>query len=358
VPVASSAALLDIAARILVAAGVPDDEAASVARCLVFADRRGIETHGLIRLKPYVERLDAGGVAKPARITFVQDSGATALIDGGNGLGAVVGEHAMELAIARAETFGVGLVVARNFNHFGAAGYYSLIAADRGMVGVTMTNVVASMAPTGALTPLIGNNPVAFAFPGNARPPIVWDVATSQSSWGALFVAAQAGRQLPAGAFLGPDGAVTQDPDVVLNGGSLVPIAGYKGYGLALCIALLTGLLADSRFDSEIEHPYRDATAPGENSATMLAIDVERFLPADDYVRRIEEITNLIHAQPAAAGVERILVPGEREADLEQTRLREGVPVDPSTWAEILELADRLGVEHDLDAPNTDEESR
>jgi LDH2 family malate/lactate/ureidoglycolate dehydrogenase len=326
-----------------------------VARCLVAADQRGIETHGLVRLDPYVTRLEAGGVAKRAEITVVRDSGATTLIDGGNGLGAVVAGHAMDLAIERASEFGAGLVVARNFNHFGAAGHYSQMAAQRGMVGITMSNVVASMAPTGAIRPLLGNNPIAIAFPGDARAPIVWDIATSVSTWGALFVAAQAGLPLPAGAFLGPDGAETTDPDVVIDGGSLVPIAGYKGYGLALCIALLTGLLGDAPFDSEIVHPYRDPAAPGDNTAMFLAINVASFVAVEVFARRLEGITELIHAQDAAPGVERILVPGELEADLEASRGRDGLPVVASTWDDLIALADRFGIDHDLAAAATEE---
>jgi len=354
-PVASAEQLIDLAARILGAVGVDGEEAVCVARCLVSADQRGIETHGLIRLGPYITRLEAGGVAKHADITVISDSGATALIDGGNGLGAVVAGHAMSLAIGRAAEFGVGLVVARNLNHFGAAGYYSLMAAQRDMIGVTMSNVVASMAPTGAVKPLLGNNPIAIAFPRYARPPIVWDIATSRSSWGALFMLAQAGMELPAGAFLGPDGADTRDPEVVMRGGSLVPIAGYKGYGLALCIALLTGVLGDAPFDADIVHPYRDPSALGDNAALLLAINVANFLPREAFAQRIESITELIHRQPTATGVERILVPGEREADVEASRARDGLPIAASTWAEIIALAERFGVAHDLDLSTTQE---
>ena len=320
----------------------------SVANCLVFADLRGTETHGLIRLKPYIQRLDAGGVATNAKITMVVDSAATALIDGGNGMGAVVGTHAMELAADRARKFGVGVVVARNLNHIGAAGYFSLMAAERGMVGITMSNVVASMAPTGGITPMIGNNPIAIAFPGRDRAPVVWDIATSRSSWGALFVAAQEGRELVEGAFQGPDGGATRDPEVVMNGGSLVPIAAHKGYGLALCIALLTGLLGDAAFDSEITHPYLDLSAPGDNTATVIAINVEAFLPVEDFASRVEAIGTLIHDQPTAPDVNRIYLPGEKESDLEAARRRDGLPVAGSTWSDITALAERLGVSHDL----------
>jgi LDH2 family malate/lactate/ureidoglycolate dehydrogenase len=354
-PVASAERLIDLAGRILVAVGVAEAEAVCVAECLVFADLRGIETHGLIRLAPYVARLEAGGVAKHAEIAVIRDRGATALIDGGNGLGAVVAGYAMGLAVERASEFGVGLIVARNFNHFGAAGYYSLMAAQRGMIGVTMSNVVASMAPTGAINPLIGNNPIAIAFPHETRPPIVWDIATSRSSWGALFELAQAGMRLPAGAFLGPDGTETIDPDVVIDGGSLVPIAGYKGYGLALCIALMTGVLGDAPFDSEIVHPYRDAAALGDNTALMLAINVANFLPVEAYARRIEDISELIHRQPRAHDVERIMVPGEPEAESESARVRDGLPVAAATWNELIALADRFGVKHDLEQSTTEE---
>src|SRR5664279_3956743 len=141
-------------------------------------------------------------------------------------------------------------------NHFGAAAYYATMAAEQDMVGMVMTNVTASMAPTGGREVLVGNNPIAFAFPSSGPAPVIFDAATSRSSWGALLRAAQRGESLAPDAFLGSDGMPSDEPDAVLAGGSLLPIEGYKGYGLALCIALLTGVLAGAEFDSEIAHPY------------------------------------------------------------------------------------------------------
>jgi LDH2 family malate/lactate/ureidoglycolate dehydrogenase len=346
--VVSEAELTASAAEILNRAGVPADDARRVADCLVFAERRGTVTHGLMRLKHYCERLEAGGTAAVGVVRVVHESAATALLEGGNGLGAVVGARAMEVAIGKARDTGVGFVVARELNHFGAAAYYALIAAEQDMIGIVSCNVPGSMAPTGASKAMIGNNPLALAFPGRDRPPVVWDAATSQSSWGALYVAMQTGAPLAEGAYLGPDGLPTGDGSRVIDGGSLVPIAGYKGYGLALCLALLTGVLAGARFDADLTHPYFDLAAAGGGSALMVAVDVGAFRAAEEFVEHVESVAARISGLAPSRPDERVWLPGEKEAVTESERRRDGIPLSDETHAEILELRRQYG----LDARN------
>src|SRR5579859_2478231 len=316
---ATAEALAATAQRILMKVGVPPDDAAKVAGNLVAADLRGVETHGLMRLKAYVERIEAGGIAAQPDIRVLRDSPATALIDGGNGLGAVVGTAAMELAIEKAGTCGAAIVVARNLNHIGAAAYYSMMAAARGMIGMSMTNVLALMAPTGGAERVVGNNPLSFAFPSAGDDPVVWDSAMSRSTWGALLLAQQRGEPLADGAFLAADGQPTRDPAAVLAGGSLVPIAGYKGYGLALSIALLTGVLAGWKFDAELGGGHSTST-PGDNTALMAAIRISDFTDPAAFAGRVEEITDMVHAVPTQPGVDRVWLPGEKEAEMAKQR--------------------------------------
>lgn len=343
--VMGEAELIASAAEILQGAGVPEADARRVADNLVFAERRGTVTHGLVRMKHYCERLEAGGTAAVANVRTIRESVATALLDGDNGLGAVVGTRAMEVAIEKARTVGVGLVVARELNHFGAAAYYGLMAAQHGMIGIVSCNVPASMAPTGASKAVVGNNPLAIAFPAADRPPVVWDSAMSRSSWGALYLAAQTGQLLVDGAYLGADGLPTTDPDRVLDGGSLVPIAGYKGYGLALCLGLLTGVLAGARFDADLTHPYLELGAPGGGAALMIAIDVGALCPADAFIEQVESIALEIAGLAPALPGDRVWLPGEKEAVTEAEVRRTGIPLSVQTHAEMLALRERYGLE-------------
>lgn len=343
--------LIDAAARILERVGVPPAGAARVARNLVTADLRGVETHGLIRLRPYVERIEAGGIAADPEIAVVRDHLATAVLDGGNGLGAVAASAAMELAVEKAAAFGSGLVAARNINHFGAAADYSMTAAEHGMIGFAATNVLALIAPTGASVPMIGNNPLSFAFPGD--PPVVYDSAMSVSTWGRVLVAARRGEPLPEGAFLDDEGRPTTDPAAVLGGGSLLPVAGYKGYGLALCVTLLTGVLAGWLSDAQLTGHRPDE--PGGNTALLGAIDVAAFTDPGEFARRADRIGAEIRTAPRRPGVDRVWLPGEKEAERERERRAEGVPLADAVRADLAALAARLGVEIDggLSVPAT-----
>lgn len=327
-----------LAEKILVAVGASAARARRVVDCLVYADQHGIGTHGLIRLKHYVDRVKAGGIDPAAEVRFVREAPASALLDGGNGFGSVIAARAVEVAVEKAASAGVGAVVAREMNHFGAAAYYATMISGHGMAGVVMVNVTASMVPTGGVDVTVGNNPIAFAFPSSDPDPVVFDAATSRSSWGALFRAAQRDEALAHGAFLGPDGLPTTDPALVLEGGSLVPIEGYKGYGLALCIALLTGVLGGGKFDSEIEHPYRALAAAGDNSALVLAIDLDRFAGRDAFTRRVGALSGQIRSGGRAPGVEAIMVPGDREHGVARERAAQ-VVLEAQTLAEITALA-------------------
>jgi LDH2 family malate/lactate/ureidoglycolate dehydrogenase len=336
-----------LAEEILTAVGAGPADAARVVDSLIYSDRRGVGTHGLIRLKFYVDRVRAGGIAPDATVELVRETEATALLDSGNGFGAVATTKVLELAIEKASRAGAGIVAARNMNHFGAAAYYATMAAERQMVGMVMTNVTASMAPTGGKEVTVGNNPIAFAFPSSDPSPLIFDAATSRSSWGALLRAAQRGEALVPDAFLDAEGAPSREPDAVLEGGSLLPIEGYKGYGLALCIALLTGVLAGGEFDAEIAHPYRDLSARGGNSVLAVVFPTAGFAGAEAFARRVGELSATIRSGPTAVGVERIMVPGDRE-DATARAAGDTISLEAETVEQIEALGVELGLESDL----------
>jgi LDH2 family malate/lactate/ureidoglycolate dehydrogenase len=174
---------------------------------------------------------------------------------------------------------------------------------------------------------------------------VVLDMATSRSSWGVLFTAAQSGGTLPEGCFLDAEGRPTTDPQAVLAGGALLPIADYKGYGLALCLGLLTGLLSDGHFDADLPHPYKFLDQPGRNAFFMGAIRVDQFLPPERFKARVDEVVRLLRNTPRAPGVERIYLPGEKEWEAAQERRQTGIPLPPPMVAELRALAASCGAD-------------
>lgn len=340
--------LRDNCERVLVAAGVRPQEAALIADCLVYANLRGVDTHGVIRLKFYLQRIAAGGDNPNATITLIRETSATVLYDADNAFGPVAGVLAMDTAIAKARDAGIAAAVIRNANHFGAAAYYAQRPLREGMIGVCTTNVVASMPPPGGRAARVGNSPIAFAFPSGDEPPVIFDAATSVAPWGALIEAKLRGELLPADSFLDREGKFTRDPQAVLDGGFLVPIAGHKGFGLSLSIGLLTGLLAGGLFDTDIRYPYGDVSIPGSNSFLMLALRVDHFVPLEEYTRRVDEVVRLLRATPTAQGIDRVLLPGQREYETARERSRAGIPLSAELVKELRGLARSVNVRLDL----------
>ena len=258
--------LRKFAREVLTRVGVPSDHAAMTANSLVEADQRGVHTHGLAYLPVYVQRLMAGGINPAPAIRLVSERPSTALIDGDNGLGQVVGVQAIQLAINKAREHGAGLVGVRNSNHFGAAAHYAMAAAREGMIGLAMSNIGPTMAPWGGITPCYGNNPISYAVPtGEAA--IVLDMATSVVSRGRISAAAARGETIPLGWACDREGRPTQDPNLALEG-LLLPVGGYKGYGIALLIDILSGVLTGGAFGQGVGNlePFGEPGRVGEIS--------------------------------------------------------------------------------------------
>ena len=328
--------------------GIPESDAKIVSDCLVEANLMGLDTHGVIRLKPYMDRIKAGGNNPIPNIRIVKDNVCTALIDADNALGPVGGKQAMELAIEKANSTGIGVVVIKNCNHYGPAGYYARMALKHEMIGVSMTNVLASMPPTGGAEAYIGNNAYSIAFPAKDEPPVVVDGATSLASWGKVFLCAQEGKELPDGCYVDSDGNLTVKPQDVINGGSLLPFAGYKGYGIAVAIELLTGMLADSSLDHEILHPYKELAKPGMNTFFMSAICISDFTAPEKFKARMDEWIRSVRSIHKSEGVDRIWLPGEKEFVARNQRLTDGIPLNTKMTGELEALATEIGVPFDL----------
>jgi LDH2 family malate/lactate/ureidoglycolate dehydrogenase len=337
-------ALRDLATRIQMGFSIPREHAEIVTDCLVEAELMGLTTHGIIRLKWYMDRMHAGGINPHPTMRRLRDHPATALLDGDNGLGPVGGRMAMQLAIEKAATYGVGLVLMRNCNHYGVAQYYSRMALPHDMIGVSMTNVIAAMPPTGGAEARQGNNPFSIAIGASQEPPVVVDGATSKGTWGRLFLAIQRGEKLPEGLYVDRDGNATIDPQAVLDGGCLLPIAEHKGYGLAVAIELLTGMLAAGALDHEVPHPYKILDKPGDNTYLMAAIRIDHFCEPADFYARMDEWIRFMRATRKAPGVKRVWLPGEMEHVTREARLAAGIPLHAAEIAELDGLAKEAGV--------------
>lgn len=309
---------------------VPAEDARIVAEHLVEADLRGVHSHGVIRVPTYVQRIGEGKINPRPNIRVVEDHGGQVVMDADYGLGQLTAFRANELAIQRGKEHGLAAVALRRSTHCGAMAYYAIRAREHGLIGLAITNAGMNMTPTGGTKKLVGNNPFAMAVPTNKDWPMVLDMATSVVAGGKLDVARSKGQSIPLGWARDKDGNPTTDP-VAARQGSLEPLGGPKGYGMAIMLDILAGVLSGGRFGGMLgDEPGRSGMAQ-----FFLTLDVERFMPLDQFKARMNELIDQIHACPKAPGVDRVYVAGEIEHDLQTQRLRDGVPLEESVAADL-----------------------
>jgi LDH2 family malate/lactate/ureidoglycolate dehydrogenase len=343
--------LLAFAEQVVAGLGAGPEAARTVAASLVEADRRGVHTHGVVRLPSYCAEARAGRVSPGAEPQVVRQEGPVALMDGGGGFGAVTGAAAIALAIDAAERYGIGFVAARGCTHFGAAAFYTLRAVERGLVGIAATSTPAVMAPWGGAEGRLGNNPLSVAAPMPAgRPPFVLDLAQSAVSRGRIKLAELAGEQIPEGWALDGDGRPTRDPAAALAG-ALLPSGGYKGSGLALAVEVLTGVLAGGELGPELINMSMtgsarsgSATKAGTVASIYAAVDPERFVGREAFTERMARLADLITSTPPAAGFTEVLLPGSLEARAELDAQVRGIPLDDATVQLLRELGSDVSV--------------
>lgn len=331
------------AARLLAAAGVPAEEAAEVARHLVFADLRGVDTHGTSRLKIYLDRVEAGAMARQARIQVLHETPVSALLDGGNGFGHVVARRATDLAIAKAQDQGLAAVAVRGSNHCGCLAYYTLRMASAGLIGFAATHAPANMPPYGGRMAFFGTNPFSMAAPAGEDRPFVFDMATSQVARGKIINAAREGKPIPEGWAITRDGYPTTDPKEALAG-FVLPMAGPKGSALAFMVEILCGILTGAPVGPELPRMYEDLSQPQQVGHFFLALRPDLFMPLAEFRRRMDAVLAAVRRVPPAPGHDRVLAPGDLEALREEEHRRLGIPIPPGVQREFAELAGRYGV--------------
>ncbi len=319
--------------------GIDGDEASLVAESLVQAEMRGTDTHGLAYLNLLVQRLDARMVQVPTCVSVLREEGATVLLDGGNGIGQVAAWRAMEWSLQKARKFGIGLTLVRNTNHIGFLAFYTMHAAAQGCVGITMGNANAAISPWGGAEAFFGTNPISIAVPGNETP-LALDMSSSLVARGKIRKAQRLGEKIPLGWALDELGAPTEDPASALKG-TLVPIGGPKGYGLALMVDVLAGLLSGSAFGREVRS-FHELMGPTGVGALTLAIDVERFMPLAQFEKLVSGYVGSIHNSKKAKGTSRIYLPGEIEAEKEQVSRAQGIELGAAALKTLNQLLEKV----------------
>lgn len=323
------------------------------ARLMVETDLRGVDSHGAAMMERYAELFRAGFIRPRPRRRLVRNGPTTALLHAGHGLGHPAATQAMALAIGKARRHGVGFVAVRGSNHFGAAACYSMMALEHGMIGLSLTNTATPVVvPTFGREPMFSTNPLSVAVPAGREPAFVLDMATSTVAIGKLKIASRRGTAIPAGWALDAAGRPTTDPDVALAAPRLTPLGGtrelggHKGYGLAVVVDVLCGVLAGATYgDLFVRESRPTGRPPGftEVGHFLGAIRVDRFRPAREFAATMDDMLKALKASPPAQGHVRVYVAGEPEAEAEADRRSQGIPLDPKVREAITRVATEFG---------------
>jgi len=336
--------LRDFVRKVFMAYDLPEADAAIVADHLVEADMRGVYSHGVIRVEQYTARYRERAMNPKPNIRVVSETSGTALVDGDDGAGQVVGVRAMEIAIEKAKSQGVAYVGARHSNHLGTCAYYAQMALKHDMVGVASTpggtNI---MAPTGGITPLLGNNPFGVALPTGKEYPVVLDMAQSVVARGKINHAAKNNLPIPPTWALNRFGEPTTDA-VEAYAGLVQPVGGYKGYGMAFVLGVMAGLLNRAAFVGEVTDFYANMKEPQNGGHTFQVIDIKAFMDPSEFKAKMDEAIKEMHSSELARGADRTYVPGEMEWLKRADRLENGVPVAPAVWKDLVTLSEGNGI--------------
>ncbi len=334
--------LIALVARIFTAAGLHEADAQRVARGLVEADLEGLPSHGVMLAEMYIDRFRAGSIATRSSVEIVSDRGATVVLNGGHAFGHLIGDQAMGIAVERARVHGAGIVAVRHGFHFGAAGPYARQAAEKDCIGIAMCNTRPLMPAPGGAERVVGNNPIAIAVPVDGPIPLVLDMATSEAAMGKIRMAEKAGRSIPSTWAVQNDGSPTTDPKQAIAG-MLLPAAGPKGFGLALMIDLMCGLLSGGAFGDAVKPLYGDASIPYDCSHLVIAIDVAHFCDPAWFRAQAASAAKRVREGRRATDVAELFLPGEPEWRKKQDA-RGRVRLDSAVGVGLVKLASSLNV--------------
>lgn len=344
--VMTDAALLHkVTVELFGAVGLAEELARAVADVQVEADLRGMHSHGLRAIPMYLARVERGIINRNARVRVEATGRAAAVVHGDAGPGQAVAVTAMDTAIERARRHGFGLAVARNSNHLGAVGYYANMALRHDLIGFATTNGNVMLPPPGTLTPVVGNNPFAWAIPTGSAPPLCFDIATSVVAGGKIDLAAAEGDAIPSGWGVDRHGHPTTDPAEAAAGGLAVPLgaplAPYKGYGLALVLEALAGVLAGARFGRQHTAEVEGGPLPWDEGHFFLAFDPAMVMPIDEFKARMDALVADVRAVRTNGQPSRL--PGEAAAERRRRAISEGLRLPESIYRRLAAEADHRG---------------
>ena len=352
--------LYDFTYNIFKRIGCSDEHAATATTVLLSADVRGIDSHGIARLSGYVRLWEAGRINSSPNIEITHETPSTAVVDGDSGLGLAVAPYAMRVAIGKAEKVGTGWVSVCNSNHFGIAGYHAMMALENDMIGIAMTNASALVAPTFSIERMLGTNPIAVAIPARNQPPFVADFATTTAANGKLEILQRENKNAPLGWVQDKRGNASINANELKNGGALLPLGtdrehgSHKGYALGSIVDIFSGLLSGASYGPWVP-PFpayvpMPEMMPGKGLGHFFgAMRVDAFRPAEEFKEHMDKWIERFRNAKAAAGHDRVLIPGDPEREMEAKRMKDGIPVVDSVVQDLKKLAVKFSLDWNLE---------
>lgn len=333
--------------RLFQHAGMLPEDAGYHAQALVLSNLWGIDSHGVLRAPIYLQRLRSQAINPQPQVKTLRGSRGLEVMDGDNGPGFIVGRQAMLRAIELAQEYHIGMVSVVRSNHFGAAALYAQIAAERGMLGISMTNVGPNIVAPGGSQPIIGNNPIAVAIPTYQEFNFCLDMSLSAVAGGKLLLASKKGEKIPLDWATDKEGHPTDDPDKAFAG-FLLPMGGFKGLGLAYVVEILCGVINGGAFGEDILSMYKQPDQPSHTGHVMIAVNLEAIISRDEMAERMAAYIQRVKKSPMWDPQAEMFLPGELEYRRAELRRREGVPLPANLYKELLGLAEEIGISDEL----------
>ncbi|MFB5663648.1 Ldh family oxidoreductase [Alteribacillus sp. HJP-4] len=335
--------LKNFVADILQKVDISEENSRIVADSLVSANLRGVDSHGVTRVPIYVERLKSGAVNPDPNVTVLQESDATLLLDGDDGMGQIVGAKAIEKGIEKAKKHGAVYAGVTRSSHFGTGAYFIQKVLEQDMIAFAMSNAPSTMAPWGGITPYFGTNPYAYGIPAEKNSPIIFDMATSVVARGKIISAEQRGEDIPEGWAIDKEGRPTTNSGEALAG-TVLPFGGPKGYAMAAMIDIMSGVLTGAGFGPHINNIYGDYDKPQNVGHFFQIIDIRSFMERDQFKQRVDQMINEIKNSAKAQDVEEIFLPGEIEFQNEKERTENGIELGSEVYESLKETAASCGI--------------
>ena len=348
--------LNDFCAAIFLKIGCSEKDAMLATKVLLSADARGVDSHGVARLSGYVRLWESNRINAIPNIQVVHETPSTAVVDGDGGLGLVVAPQAMEIAIRKAEVAGTGWVAVRNSNHYGIAGYHAMMALEKDMIGISMTNASPLVSPTFSLDRLLGTNPIAVAVPADKQPPFVADFATTTAANGKLEILQRVGKEAPEGWIQDAKGAVSTNPHELKDGGALLPLGGdrdhgsHKGYCLGSVVDIFSAVLSGANYGPWVPPFVAFLPLPEDPVGKGIghffgAMRIDAFRPADEFKAHMDNWITTFRNSRSIEG-EKVLIPGDPERWMEEERMVNGIPLQIKVKEDLIQLAAKFGLQH------------